>query len=75
MRLQHRLHKLIALRELETGERMNISQVADESGVSRQTIYFWMNNKRMDRIDVPTVEKLCAYFGVGIGDLFELVND
>ena len=75
MPVEHRLHKLIAKKEYEEGERLRISDVADGSGVSRQTLYFWMANKQLKRIDSDTVEKLCAYFDVGVGELIEVVNE
>lgn len=66
----------ILLAEKQKKERRNISlsEVAEVTGVSRQALYKWENNK-VNRFDVPVINALCHYFGVNPGDLFEYIED
>lgn len=53
------------------GERkLKISDVARDTGVNRGTLtrlYY----ETAERIEVDVLDKLCAYFGVPVGDLLE----
>lgn len=66
----------ILLAEKQKKERRNISlsEVAESTGVSRQALYKWENN-RVNRFDVPVIDALCKYFGISPGDLFEYIED
>jgi DNA-binding Xre family transcriptional regulator len=66
----------VLLAEKRVKERRNISlqEVAEETGISRQALYKWENNK-VNRFDVPVIDALCRYFQVKPGDLFEYVED
>lgn len=54
-------------------QRPRVSQrvLAEATGLSTHTIS-QLCQDRAKRMDYATVEKLCAYFGCGIGDLFTL---
>lgn len=55
------------------GERkMKIADVARETGLNRNTITL-LYRETASRIELDAVEKLCALFSCGIGDLFEVV--
>jgi len=66
----------VLLAEKRVKERRNISlqEVAEETGISRQALYKWENNK-VNRFDVPVIDALCRYFGVEPGALFQYVAD
>ena len=66
----------VLLAEKRIKERRNISlqEVAEKTGISRQTLYAWENNK-VNRFDVPVINALCQYFGIQPGELFEYVPD
>jgi putative transcriptional regulator len=57
------------------GERkLKISDVARDTGLHRNTITLLYQETSV-RIDIEAMDKLCTYFGVGVGDLFEYVSD
>lgn len=57
------------------GERkLKISDVARDTGLHRNTITL-LYQETSARVDLEAMEKLCKYFGVGVGDLFEFVPD
>jgi len=66
----------VLLAEKRVKERRNISlqEVAKETGISRQALYKWENNK-VNRFDVPVINALCQYFGIEPGALFQYVPD
>jgi len=66
----------ILLAEKQKKERRNISlsEVAEVTGVSRQALYKWENNK-VNRFDVPVINAICKYFDIQPGELFEYVPD
>lgn len=53
------------------GERkLKIVDVARETGLHRNTITL-LYNETAARVDLDAMDKLCAYFGVPVGELFE----
>lgn len=55
--------------------RLTQKQLATAVGLSTKTIHRLYNSRPMTaRIDPDTVEKICAYFGCNINDLFILGN-
>lgn len=53
---------------------ISLAEVAQETGMSRQALYKWLNNK-LDRVEINSINALCHYFGVQIGELFEYIED
>lgn len=62
-----RLAVLMAEKDPQLSQR----QLAKETGLSPTTINKLFTNK-FDRIDVNTVETLCAYFNTEVGEIFVL---
>lgn len=57
------------------GERkLKISDVARETGLHRNTITL-LYQETANRVDLEAVDKLCALFEIGVGDLFEFTPD
>lgn len=57
------------------GERkLKISDVARDTGLHRNTITL-LYQETSARVDLEAMDKLCKYFGVGVGDLFEFVSN
>jgi putative transcriptional regulator len=53
------------------GERkLKIADVARETGLHRNTITL-LYDETAARVDLDAVDKLCAYFGVPVGELLE----
>ena len=53
---------------------ISLAEVAEATGMSRQALYKWLNNK-LDRVEMNSINALCRYFGVQISDLFEYIED
>lgn len=71
--INNRFGILLAEKRIKEKRRIAISEVAKETGISRQSLQAWENNT-VTRFDVPVMDALCAYFGCGPGDLFEYVS-
>lgn len=57
------------------GERkLKISDVARDTGLHRNTVTL-LYQETATRVDLDAIERLCNYFGVKVGDMFELVED
>lgn len=55
------------------GERkLKIVDVARETGLHRNTVTL-LYNETAARVDLEAIEKLCEFFGVEVGELFERV--
>ena len=65
MRVNH-LPTLLAER------RLKVADAVRATGVSKTTLHK-IYNDQSSRIDFDTIDKLCEYLGVGVGDLFEHV--
>lgn len=55
-------------------KKMKVADVCRETGLNRTAVsalYF----ERMQRIDVDTIERLCALFDCGVADLLEVQRD
>ncbi|WP_316432441.1 MAG: helix-turn-helix domain-containing protein [Leptolyngbya sp. IPPAS B-1204] len=62
------------LRVLMAEKEITQIQLRESLGLGSNTISKLYNN-RFDRVDRETIEKLCDYFGVEIGDLFTLKDE
>lgn len=62
------------LSTLMGAKRLKISDVARDTGINRGTITR-MYHEETTRIDLEVIESLCAYLGIGIGDLYEITNN
>ena len=57
------------------GERkLKISDLARDTGLHRNTITL-LYQETASRIDLDAMQKLCQYFNVAVGELFEYVPD
>ncbi len=50
--------------------RIKISELAERSGVSRQTLWK-LYHDRTERVDFHTLDAICRTLGVGVGDILE----
>lgn len=56
------------------GERkLKISDVARDTGLHRNTVTL-LYQETATRVDLESIEALCKYFNVKVGDLFELID-
>ena len=61
-------HSLLAER------RLKVADAVRATGVSKTTLHK-IYNVQSSRIDFDTIDKLCEYLEVGVGDLFEYVAE
>lgn len=52
--------------------RMKIADLARETGIHRNALTLLYRDEAA-RIDVTTIDRVCAYFGCKVGDLLEYV--
>jgi len=55
-------------------QKMNISDVARQTGLNRSTISL-LYHERASRIELDTIEKLCGVFKCELGDLLEIKDE
>ncbi len=57
------------------GERkLKISDVARDTGLHRNTVTL-LYQETANRVDLEAIDKLCAYFSIGVGELFEFLPE
>ncbi|WP_298974597.1 helix-turn-helix transcriptional regulator [uncultured Psychrobacter sp.] len=54
--------------------RLKVADAVRATGVSKTTLHK-IYNDQSSRIDFDTIDKLCEYLEVGVGDIFEYVKD
>lgn len=52
-------------------KKVKVVEVAEATGLHRNTLSLLYKETAV-RVDLDAIEKLCRYFGVGVGELFEL---
>lgn len=72
--VNNRFAALLAEKRIKERRNISLQEVAQKTGISRQTLYKWENNS-VNRFDVPVINALCQFFNVNPGDLFEYVPD
>jgi putative transcriptional regulator len=72
--VNNRFAALLAEKRIQERRNISLQEVAQATGVSRQSLYKWENNS-VNRFDVPVINALCQYFGIEPGQLFQYVPD
>ena len=54
--------------------RLKVADAVRATGVSKTTLHK-IYNDQSSRIDFDTIDKLCEYLEVGVGDIFEYVEE
>ncbi len=60
--------------QAKIGREVTIQEVAEKTGLDRKAIARLESN-RTERYDADVLRKLCAFYGVGIGDLLEFKEE
>lgn len=71
--IRSRLKRLRVDKEEVEGRKLTYKVISEDTGLSEGVIVRLMGS--FDRVDVGTLDKLCQYFGVGVGELLEYVPD
>ena len=72
--VNNRFSSLLASRRIKEKRNIPLTEVEKKTGISYPTLLAWANNT-VKRFDVETINRMCQYFGVQPGDLFEYVED
>ena len=62
---------LCKLKSYMEDKQINIAQLAREVGITENAVRGYAKNT-FNRIDCQVAVKLCDYFGVSIGDMFQI---
>ena len=71
--LVNQVGKLLALKEQKELKQILIKDIAEDTGLHRNTISNMLNHKNVNYND-ETIVALCIYFDCEPGDLFKLVE-
>lgn len=74
MAIKSNLKQLILDKSAGNGHRITYAEISEETGLSTTTITKLANNQSQ-MVGLGTMEKLCEYFGVGVGDVLEYVPE
>jgi len=74
MAIKSNLKVLIARKSQDEGRRVTYRQISEATGISTNSITKIATNQ-FEMIGRSTMERLCAYFQVGLGELLEYVPD
>lgn len=66
----HHLVMRLKVRDLVESRGLTWKRFAEETGLSKQTVHALMTGK-VTRIDLGTLDALCQYFHVNVGDIIE----
>jgi putative transcriptional regulator len=72
--IRFRLKELIADKGFQEERRVTIDEVAKETGIHRTTLSKIANQKGY-KTNTEVLDKLCAFFGVEIGDVAQYIED
>lgn len=70
--IRFRLREIISDKEFREGRRITLEEVAQATGIHRTTLSKIAGQKGYNTT-TDVLDKLCAHFGVGVGDLAEYV--
>jgi putative transcriptional regulator len=72
--IRFRLKELIADKGFQEERRVTIDEVAKETGIHRTTLSKIANQKGY-KTNTEVLDKLCAFFGVEVGDVAQYIED
>lgn len=72
--IRSKLRRLRLEKEERERRKLPYRVIAEETRLSQGVLVRLMNSE-FERVEVPTLNALCQYFGCGIGDLLEYVSD
>jgi putative transcriptional regulator len=74
MTVNNRFGILLAEKRIKERRGISLQEVANNTGVSRKTLWMWENN-RVNRFDVSVIDALCTYFDIEAGELIQFIRD
>lgn len=72
--VKNRVAELVAIKARREARRISHRDLANETGLSRSSIQYWMANS-VTRFDAHQIVTLCDYFGVGVDELLVVEDE
>jgi len=72
--INNRFSALLADRRIKEKRNIPLTEVEKKTGISYPTLLAWANNT-VKRFDVETINRMCQYFEIEPGALFQYVKD
>jgi putative transcriptional regulator len=72
--IRSNLKRVRADKELADGRKLTYATISAETGLSQGVLVRLMNGE-FERVEVPTLNTLCRYFGCTVGELLEYIPD
>ncbi|NVN99092.1 MAG: helix-turn-helix transcriptional regulator [Geobacteraceae bacterium] len=72
--IRFRLREMIINKEFKDGRRISLDEIGKATGVHRTTLSR-IAGQRGYNTTTDNIDKLCRYFGCGVGELMEYVPD
>ncbi len=72
--IRSNLDLLRVQKERQEGRRLPYRVIAEETGLS-QGVLVRLMSQEFERVDRGSLNTLCGYFGVGVGDVLEYLPD
>ncbi len=72
--IRFKLAEMIEKRQFETGRRITVSEVAEETGLNRMTLSKILNQRGYSTA-TDTIDRLCTYFRCKVEELVEHIPD
>jgi putative transcriptional regulator len=67
----NRIPELIGQKQIKEKRMISIADIADATGISRQTLHKWLRGE-VDQARFDTIRELCVFFECEVGDLLYL---
>ena len=68
-----RVRQLRFEKEEREGRKLTYEVMAKDTGLAPTTLSRLLKREPLDRVDAATLDTLCTYFGVGVGEVIEHV--
>lgn len=73
-RVVSKARQLRLRRAADLGRSVTLEEVAENTGITVAALSRLENNKN-ERIDFETIQKLCTFYGVSVGDLLTIEEE
>ena len=73
--IRSKVRRLRFEKEERDGVKLTYEKLTEETGLSSNTLAALLKSEPIKRMDGDTLSALCAYFGVGVGEVIEYVPE
>jgi transcriptional regulator with XRE-family HTH domain len=72
--MRSKLPEIVLNKERSLGRKIQINEIAEEAGVTRQTISSWMSHQPFSQINADTLAKILKWADCTLDELLETVE-